>query len=140
MCIAIYGEFHGLDLSLNDNKKSKSWNRTMRCIAARQFFCLFSLLWCFTHYLAWFIQSSKLPSDAAQNIEKSEVSAKAKEKKDRSESLTLTYFVVNILMFLLVNIQILFASNMTLRVIKEWYKSDKIGLIYWSIPEKSKQG
>ena len=103
-------------------------------------FCLFSLLWCFTHYLAWFIQSSKLPSDAAQNIEKSKVSAKAKEKKDRSESLTLTYFVVNILMFLLVNIQILFVSNMTLRVIKEWYKSDKIGLIYWSIPEKSKQG
>ena len=47
------------------------------------------------------------------------MSAKAKEKKDRSESLTLTYFVVDILMFLLVNIQILFVSNMTLRVIKE---------------------
>ena len=42
------------------------------------------------------------------------MSAKAKQKKHLSAGLTLTYFVVNILMFLLVNIKILFVSNMTL--------------------------
>ena len=57
-------------------------------------FCLFSLLQCFTYYLACFNKLPRLSSDAAQNIEKSKMSAKAKQKKHRSTGLTLTYFVI----------------------------------------------
>ena len=46
------------------------------------------------HYLTCFIQSSKPPSDAVQNIEKSKMSTKAKQKKHRSTGLALNYFEV----------------------------------------------